>query len=563
MITRRSLRLALYVFAFIFSSVCVFPEFLSLLEFNGSSPGRLLVASSKSLNNYLVWGSSLDFSSVFSIRWIPNISIFIFTIFLKIFGFGVAIFIIKFAVFFLSFLLIYKIFEQYMRPVWSIGLSILSLGAYSDFPFRNFLKSFSAGSMETSLDLGIFPNPGISFFIFILGIYFIIKKVKYTEGQYLILSLFWGLQVYVLTSNFLVGFPIWFFNLFQREQRGENLKKIFIQNLIVVIVTILPAVFSFLSFKSNFLKVSEGLNIPNKMGIATELASNHSILYFFIPLVLISIVFVFRRVDPYELYKKFGYIYLLLFLETVFIFLDHMFYSGGITLALFSRLFIFLHFLYLIPVVYYVERDSNINFRKGIVANKHVEKVRELIRVFSKSFGNILLPILVLLNLFFIFQVNLSLFKSSEKIFQSKKSFSKKINVKKLEGLVLTDDHFIAADLVSKNLLTKLAIPLSHDSNHLNSGFELIALSRMVFNRPNEIIEIPVKSNFKLMGLDASQGIGQVVKKYTKLFDLNTLIKKFKVSMICSQNSILSDSRAFKRRSLGNGIVCLEPVHWR
>ncbi|NQY41819.1 MAG: hypothetical protein HRT87_00495 [Legionellales bacterium] len=290
------------------------------------------------------------------------------------------------------------IFSRYLKKIWAITIGLVSVFSFPDCSYRDFLinliKTAELSKVSEMLPgIANFPIPALSILIFLLAFYISIKQVKLSDRRVSLLTLLWSLQIYVNAIDGLFGICFWFTYFVVRLYRKNNeilnsFKSIFVQ-IAIFLTTCVPAL-SFTDFSLGPVSTGENFDIIT-----------YFTLYIFIPIIVTSILFVFHKIDPYELLHKFSPLYLLMVLEIVLVIAAYYF-SVGVDLEILTNripLF-FLHFYYYIPVIFYASRQYySFEIDKDGGTFKNV--VRKMIFITFNPLCYIYLPLIMIFIILF------------------------------------------------------------------------------------------------------------------------------------------------------------------
>lgn len=298
----------------------------------------------------------------------------------------------------LVFFMIYKIFYKLLLSrLWAISIALLSLTSTENYPFIKFFISFV--SFDNFLDklnnenfeiIG-FPIPSFSIFFFLSVYYIVISNFSLSRFKLYFLTILWILNLYIHPLDGVIGCIFWYFYILIKFIYKKNILKKDL--LIITLFYILNAVIfaTQIDFKQVLYFEKQNYDIY------------HFVVYFFVPLVLLAIAFISLKIDKFEFFQKFLNIYILMFVEFVLI----IFSINGFGIdfrILETRISMFLlHFLYYVPIIYYLSRDENTYFSTVLKKNYAKNKFsKPLYYIFNKSAYLYLLPINFIIIMYFI-----------------------------------------------------------------------------------------------------------------------------------------------------------------
>ena len=251
--------------------------------------------------------------------------------------------------------ILYKIFNKLSGSIlWAISLTLLSIISTENFPFIKFLNyllvfddTHTYFNIYENFEIQGFPLPSLSIFYFCCLFYSFFTTIKFKNKELYIITTLWFIGPLIHPFDGIVGIIFWnFIILFFWRLKKININKVFFIYLISLNLIIAFFIFSQLS-------------IINQIVLEKQNYSKYNfIVYFLIPLLLVILCIKYFKVDLHEFYQKFLGIYILYFFELIIIFFSTI--GVGLDLRMTqTRIFMFLiHFLYYVPVIYYLNRDS-------------------------------------------------------------------------------------------------------------------------------------------------------------------------------------------------------------
>lgn len=292
-------------------------------------------------------------------------------------------------------LLIFIIIKKYtLSNIWAYSISLLSVISSENFPFINFLlgifKStsvFEFVNLYENFEIMGFPIPSFSIIYFGLLFYFSLEIIKIKKNKLYILTFLWFLGIFVHPVDGLLGLFYWlsliyFFSI---------LKKFKFDYLFIFFILVLSGISLVLIFK----QISFDLLVLEKNQI---FPLYNFIFYFVLPLTIMIFLIINSKIDFHEFVLKFLNIYILMFIELLIIFCS---INGiGFDLAMFeNRITMFLlHYLYYIPIIYYLNRDHFFLIKKYDKTNKLVVFLNNfLFFIFNKYKNFYLIPFTIML----------------------------------------------------------------------------------------------------------------------------------------------------------------------
>lgn len=258
---------------------------------------------------------------------------------------------------YVTLILLFKVYSRFVEPNYAFLFSLLSLSVSNEKNFRDFLSSINELNIAeefiyTNAPLIFkFPFPSLSILIFLILLYTIINIKKSGEKNYWVLTILSSSFFYINALDALFILVLWFFIL-----RERNDLRYLIFHSIITLIILLPGLLS-----NAVLQNYEETTPYNYYNL---------VLYNFMPLFLSILFFKIKRIDPYEVWFKFKYVYLFLIIEIV------------INILVYTKIFIVdlnvlnkqvlqfvIHLLYYTPIIYYLSRQSG-NYSFGSESSK-------------------------------------------------------------------------------------------------------------------------------------------------------------------------------------------------
>lgn len=251
--------------------------------------------------------------------------------------------------------ILYKIFFRAIGSrLWALSITLLSMTGTENFPFINFLKNiwnfdlvFNTFNKNENFEIMGFPIPSFSIFYFCALYYFSLQIIR-IDKKILILTFFWSVGPLIHPLDGIIGWFFWYFFICILI----FLKKIHLNKKIILFTLCINITVFFLIYNQ----------ITDKEILISSIKQHYSIysffIYFILPLILIFLTYKFFKIDLYEFLQKFFPIYLLMIVEFILILIS---INGlGFDLRMLeTRITMFLlHFLYYVPVIYYLNRDQ-------------------------------------------------------------------------------------------------------------------------------------------------------------------------------------------------------------
>ena len=238
-----------------------------------------------------------------------------------------------------------------------------------------------------------FPIPSLSTCFFLLLFYYSIN-ISFNRIKIAIITILWSLFFYIHPIDAIFGITFWLsYSTISIYYRKIN------YNIILTFKHISIQIFIILIFIGYSILNYEFSNLEN---VYTEQVSIYYFFsYFFIPSFMIILLFLIKKIDPYEILIKFHHIYILMLIE----FILHLFFIFSDfaidVLILKNRIALFfLHIYYYVPIIYYCNKPS-LNFNKN--QKSFFYSIDNALYIFFNKLSNIYLPLFMILLYFYIF----------------------------------------------------------------------------------------------------------------------------------------------------------------
>ena len=290
----------------------------------------------------------------------------------------------------LTWIFLNKIFERFITHRYAALFALLSVSFYHEYSLRQFILDIATFNIQglctpKILVISYFPLPSLSILSFLLIFKYLvilrIRSIKIDCTQ----SILCGLYFYVsavdaifLILMIILTYIIQFIN-------NKSLSSLILQVGILGII-MSPGIYSF---------------TPNVENTDYSINKYNLILYNILPLVLAITFFYVKRIDPYEVWYKFKFVYLLLLSE---IFLNLIIILGIVELntEILNRqiLHFFAHFLYYTPMIYYGSVKQK-KFHFGSESTKKAQAFSDLVYyIIAKSEKKLQLTLFIILLLY-------------------------------------------------------------------------------------------------------------------------------------------------------------------
>ena len=301
------------------------------------------------------------------------------------------------------FIFMVEIFKRFVHENWAVFLTLVGLSFYQDYPFRYFLHDIISG--KVSFDLAnipvivFFPFPGLSVFFAVLILYVCSPQQYISSGRALLSSILIGLLFYVhaLNAAFLLAFWASFYAI--RCLRQYGLSRLAIQKTLVQLSVVFGIIIWGL-LNSDFTVIT----IPN-----SHFTPYYFFAYALLPILLIAMLILTRRVDIRELQMRFTPVFILMSLELSFILgdllellpINYDFLSLGLGQF-------FLHPFYYLPIIHFFSRGVG-DYQSGFESLKIIKEIAKISQYVFVGFENYLMFPFIALLLFYQCRWTLSL----------------------------------------------------------------------------------------------------------------------------------------------------------
>ena len=291
-------------------------------------------------------------------------------------------------------LILFKIYTHFIDTKYAFLLSLISISIFKETNFRDFLLNIFNFNFLPVNDFPLifkFPFPSLSVIIFLVILYNILKTFKYNNSKFITITIISSLYFYINALDAMFILLLWFFYIFNMLFKIKKYKLGFLYILLAFFI-ILPGLF-------NSTLVQDNLFTDNNL--------YNLILYNLIPLALSLVFFYIKRIDLYEVWFKFKFIYFFIFLE---ILINLIVYFKIFNLDLFilnkQVLQFGIHLLYYTPLIYYATRKP-INYKFGPESNKLSKNLASIFFTILVNQKSKIFIVLIILLLTYNFPINL------------------------------------------------------------------------------------------------------------------------------------------------------------
>lgn len=317
-----------------------------------------------------------------------------------------------------SFWLIYIIILRYISRSWSVLLAFLGVTYFSGFHYIDVIRLFVYGSEATE---SIFPYslpeicrapfPCISLILFLIPFYLTIRDNRLLPGRILVLSVIWGLQLYIYPLNFLAGtffFGFWVIyarclndRAFKLANIAQDLGKVFL----IFIVLATPY---YLKFKS---PLGQQLASKTMVSVSAHFVGTDwgIFLGYIFPVAMLLLAFYLFHGDYQEIFYRVTPVLLVLVVEILMATL-HLFLGSLLDPMLYYHRIsnIFFRYLYFVPFFYFISlpKQPAYHHRQGFSAavaeffRAYIQRLRVVYCVVGIS----LISLFVILNHIYIYK---------------------------------------------------------------------------------------------------------------------------------------------------------------
>jgi len=296
----------------------------------------------------------------------------------------------------LIFFVLQYILLKYLNFLWATSISVLSIVSYAAYDFKKFLFDlvFNFDNLEflsrKKIILLEYPNISFSLLLFLSITLLCLNINKFKFYQISILTFLWSCFSFLSFSGSIIGLIFWMIYSSIRVLRlSNNLIKSFyvlVYNLIFYVI--------FIYLFKDFLSL-EGHTVEN----IYKFSLSYFILYFLMPIILISCLYFFYKIDFYELFVKFLPIYALMVSDIIVSLYFLKYDVNYLGFEYFVYPHFFLHFLYIIPIIYYLTKPLS-----PFILNKknNLNTIKQGIFIFFNSWSKFYLSLILILLLIFL-----------------------------------------------------------------------------------------------------------------------------------------------------------------
>lgn len=296
----------------------------------------------------------------------------------------------------LIFMLLQKILLKYIDFLWATSISALSIFSYAGYDFKKFIfdlffnLNYINELAPKKIILIEYPNISFSVLIFLFITLICLRINKFQVIQIVLMTVLWSIFSLYSLSGSIMGLVFWtIYSSIRTFRLRKSLSIAFITGISSFIFFIL-----FIFLFNNSISL-EGYSVDNIYNFTL----NYFLFYFFGPIISILLIYIFYKIDFYEIIFKFMPIYVLMFSD----FIISIYLANYKNTYQSHEYFIYphfiLHFLYIVPIIYYLAKPLN-----PFIKNKEntTNLIKKYIFIFFNKMSKIYLPIMILLLIIFL-----------------------------------------------------------------------------------------------------------------------------------------------------------------
>ena len=280
---------------------------------------------------------------------------------------------------------------RYLNLLWSAAISALSVFSYAGYDFKQFLYDliFNFHSIKTispkTIILLDHPNITFTLFVFLFLTWVCLKLQRFKLVHVILITILWSSFSLISFSGSIIGLLFW---TIYSSIRIYRLYGSITKSLKVGLFNIFFYLCYFYFFKN--LILLEGANVDNIYNFTL----GYFLFYFAGPIISILLIYYFYKIDFYEILIKFTPIYALMlsdFLISLYLTKYKISYQSH---EYFIYPHFILHFLYIIPIIYYLAKPLSpfIQYKKI-----RIHEFKKFVFLFLNNASKIYLPIIILM----------------------------------------------------------------------------------------------------------------------------------------------------------------------
>ena len=289
------------------------------------------------------------------------------------------------------FILLQIILLKYPNQLWATSISALSVFSYVGYDFKQFifdlLFNFNSIKMISPKIIILLDHPNITFslFIFLLLTWTCLKLQRFKLTHIVIITILWSCFSWLSFSGSIIGLLFWtIYSLIRIYRLSRSIHRA------------LGIGFFNISFYLCFFYFFKDLILLNTTNVENiyNYTLGYFLFYFVGPLILILLIYYFYKIDFYEILIKFTPIYVLMlsdFIISLYLAKYKISYQSH---EYFIYPHFILHFLYIIPIIYYLAKPLS-----PFIQNKKnkLNTLKKYIFLFFNKGSKIYLPIIILM----------------------------------------------------------------------------------------------------------------------------------------------------------------------
>ena len=287
------------------------------------------------------------------------------------------------------FILIQIILLKYLNLLWSTSISALSVFSYVGYDFKQFIYDlifdYDAIKIIPYKNIILLDHPNITFFllIFLFLTWLSLQLHRYKIFNVILITVLWTCFSFISFSGSIIGLLFW---TIYSSIRIFRLEQSLLKAILSIIFNLLFYLCFFYFFKSSLLL--EGTNVDNIYNYTL----GYFLFYFAGPIIMIFLVYYFYKIDFYEILIKFTPIYVLMLSDFIISLYLAKYKISYQNFEYFIYPHFILHFLYIIPVIYYLLKPLS-----PFIENKKtkVNILKKNIYIFFYQRSKIYLPIII------------------------------------------------------------------------------------------------------------------------------------------------------------------------
>ena len=291
----------------------------------------------------------------------------------------------------LVFIFLQMILLKYLNLLWATSISALSVFSYVGHDFKQFIYelifNFNSIKLISPKTIILLDHPNITFslFIFLFLTWICLRLQKFKFTHIILMSILWFCFSWISLSGSIVGLLFWTIYCSIRIYR---LSRSLIKAAKIGFFNILFFLCFFYFFKS--VIPLEGADVDNIYNYTV----GYFLFYFAGPVILILLIYYFYKIDFYEILIKFTPIYVLMLSELIISLYLTKYEIRYQSHEYFIYPYFILHFLYIIPIIYYLAKPLS-----PFVQNKktRINLLKKYIFIFFNSASKVYLPIIILM----------------------------------------------------------------------------------------------------------------------------------------------------------------------